>query len=465
MNGGLFSRRRIRQAKKTLRTSQSDISLRRNWSFVDVGFGIVLVLFLGYAITISTSLTQIPQRDIASAAREGPARRPKDRALKDKTADGAKPKQKALSPAMTYKDWRDVALNLAKLPSAQVLLALKTKDPFGMRTFEKRLLERESQKGAVLNSKELRELFPCPKDRITLPDQRNHTKGDSFRSNTPGYFLFFQHLRKAGGTNFCTLAEANLPPSAVGQYYCMSDYEWFREVGKQMAGYLHHWTNDEIARRMAQSGHRVTGNEWDNFDRTHHIDLPAIFATSFRRPLDRALSQFRFECVENRGCKFTDVGKWWKYRRDLYNVYSLTFADVGRAGIVQTFEDNSITYQEKRAQLVADALDTVAKFHLVLIMEWLAYAKSQVEDVLGFSNTESLTRRVRPLIGQAKRDDGQEVNTLGAAGITKASWAPEEYLTSEQYKDFSEHLALDEIMMDAARRMFLERLVCDDLKR
>ena len=244
----------------------------------------------------------------------------------------------------------------------------------------------------------------------------------------------------------------------------MSDYEWFRENNKIMAGYLHHWSNDEIAQRMLKSGHRVTGNEWDNFDRIHHFDLPAIFTTSFRRPLDRALSQFRFECIEDRGCKIKDVGRWWKNRKDLYNVYTVTFADASRAGIVRAYENDSMKDKDRRAQLMTDALDTVAAFHLVLAMEWLAYAKSQVEKTLGFANTEPLMKRVRPHIGQAIRNDGQEANKLGAAGIAKASWTPKEYLTPEQYKDFSEHLALDEILTDAARRFFLERLVCDDLE-
>lgn len=244
----------------------------------------------------------------------------------------------------------------------------------------------------------------------------------------------------------------------------MSDYGWSRERQQRGAGYLHHWSNEEISTKMKRDGHRVTGNEWDNFDRLAHFQLPAVFATSFRRPMDRALSQFRFECIENRGCLIKDVGKWWKKRRDLYNVYTVTFADVSRAGIVPVFEGNDKKLAEERAQLMANALDTVAKFHLVLSMEWLAYSKSQVTNVLGFQNTSALTHRVRPHISNHKRNDGQEENKLGAAGIQKASWVPKEYLTPEQYKDFSEHLALDEILTDAARRIFLERLVCNDLE-
>jgi hypothetical protein len=37
------------------------------------------------------------------------------------------------------------------------------------------------------------------------------------------------------------------------------------------------------------------------------------------------------------------------------------------------------------------------------------------------------------------------------------------HIINFQYKEMSESLAMDEILTDAARRMFLERLVCPDL--
>ena len=81
---------------------------------------------------------------------------------------------------------------------------------------------------------------------------------------------------------------------------------------------VHSWPNDEIIERMADSGYRIAGNEWENFDVSRHFDLPAVFATSFRKPLDRALSQFRFECIEDRGCAIKDVHTWWAKRSDLW---------------------------------------------------------------------------------------------------------------------------------------------------
>jgi len=118
----------------------------------------------------------------------------------------------------------------------------------------------------------------------------------------------------------------------------------------------------------------------------------------------------------------------------------------------------------RRKEIFGNALDVVAKFNLVLVMEWLAYAPGQVTEVLGFKNTETLTERVRPHINQAKRADGQEHNNMGAAGIAKASWTPEKYLPADLYDRMSNDLALDELLTDAARRMFLERIVCEDVR-
>ena len=123
-----------------------------------------------------------------------------------------------------YSDWRSLAVDLAGKRPADVLRVLKEEDPFGVRTFEKQLLETESNSQRFLQLEELQQLFPCPADRITLPDQRNSDKARAFRNGTDSYFLFFQHLRKAGGTNFCTLAEHNLAKQNLPKYYC-SEYD------------------------------------------------------------------------------------------------------------------------------------------------------------------------------------------------------------------------------------------------
>jgi hypothetical protein len=317
------------------------------------------------------------------------------------------------------------------LSPSETLQRLEQDDPFGTRAFEQRLEETETAKGRILTLDEVRELFPCPSDdRISLPDRRNRTQAQAYRNDASHTFLFFQHLRKAGGTHFCSLAERNLPKQAIPRYYCMPDYHWKHEDGRDAscAGCLTQWTNEEIVEHMGP--HRIAGNEWDKFDSTRHFDLPAVFATSFRRPLDRALSQFRFECVEDRGCHEKDVGVWWKKRRDLINVYTWTFGIMNRIGRISFDKE----YADDRASVMESAIDTVARFHLVLAMEWLAYAKVPIQEILGFKDTSAVTQRVRPHITQAKRHDNQEHNELGAAGIAKASWSAKEYLTKEQVR-------------------------------
>ena len=356
-----------------------------------------------------------------------------------------------------YARLSQIAQDLAELSPEETLQKLKDDDPFETRAFDAQLTEHETQLGRVLTIDEIRELFPCPadQDRITLPDVRVEQKAVDFRENKPGTFLFFQHLRKAGGTNFCSLAEKNLPRHAQPAYYCMPDMGW---TGNKRAGYLHDWSNSEITRRMKEQGFRIAGNEWENFDVSRHFELPAVFATSFRKPLDRALSQFRFECIEDRGCRIKDVHQWWDTRSDLYNVYTKTFADPA-PGARKYFRGNAA---KQRRQYMETAIDTLSKFHLVISMEWLAYAGPLVTSVLGWDDLSALTTRVRPHIGQAKREDGQDKNALGSASIKKASWVPEEYLDAAQYKKMSEDLALDEALTEVARRMFLERLVCEN---
>jgi hypothetical protein len=337
---------------------------------------------------------------------------------------------------MRFSDFQQLAVDLARLLPHETLHRLEHTDPFETRAFERKLQEQETALGRTLTLLELQQVFPCPHARrISVPDLRNHSQAVSFRRNEAGTFLFFQHLRKAGGTHFCALATRNLPALHIPPYYCMPDYHWKHsnhnhtdEHHQACAGCLSHWTNAEITANM--HSYRIAGNEWDAFDPRRHFQLPAVLATSVRTPLDRALSQFRFECVEDRGCHQTDIGKWWKQRRDLYNVYVWTFGGVTRLGRIS----QGAEFAEERAQVMRTAMDTLAKFHLVLVMEWLAYAGTPLREILGFHDTSAVTERVRPHIAQAKRQDHQERNVLGAAGIAKASWSAKEYLTPEQVR-------------------------------
>jgi len=66
----------------------------------------------------------------------------------------------------------------------------------------------------------------CPSHQQSLVDYNditNHDFLDMFRNGTKGAFVFFQHLRKAGGTGFCDLATRNMGQAAIPPYYCMPD--------------------------------------------------------------------------------------------------------------------------------------------------------------------------------------------------------------------------------------------------
>jgi len=433
--------------------------------------GFVYIQFAIHIIKTTTNQDLYDNSNINGIQMRGEIQKPQQRRVRvDDPFDND-----AFSNKRNYYEWKKYAVHLAGMAPTDIVDILKQDDPFGVRTFEAQLLKTESEKGRFLSLEELQYIFPCPTsgggggdngndnsaaERITLPDQRDHGKAEAFRNGTVPYFLFFQHLRKAGGTNFCSLAEHNLKKNELPIYYCMPDYHW--NLQNRGAGYLARYDNKVIVQNMKEKGHKIAGNEWDPFDSDRFFYLPATFATSFRRPLDRALSQFRFECMEERGCKTKNVTKWWKKRRDLTNVYTWTFAN---EGVRRVSIGNSPQDAYRRKELIGKALDAVAKFNLVMVMEWLAYAPTHVTQVLGFKDTRSLTERVRPHINQHKREDGQEHNDMGAAGIAKASWTPEDYLPPALYDQMSHDLALDEILTDAARRMFLERIVCNDVSK
>jgi hypothetical protein len=390
--------------------------------------------------------------------------------------------------------FRQIAMELARYSPADILYELNEYDPFGVRRVATNIQNAELQNhNQSIPWSQIQSLFfPCPSitrkpgdnhdpphnnnmaHRLTYPDLRNMTKlaiyqqqmlditttdttkhirrppspPDTTTTNN-NYFIFFQHLRKAGGTHFCTLAQQNIPKRYVPKYYCMPDYYWPPPLSKQQqqeqhpcAGCLHRYSNTEIVQYL--QSHKIAGNEWDNFRVSDHFQLPAIFMTSFRSPLHRFVSQYRFECVEARGCTAKSISAYWRRRRDLINIYTSTFSDINEQASFAT-SDTRVAAQQ-RSNAVVMAFDTLVQFHLVLVMELLPYSEQLVRDVLGFSDTSILSKRVRP------HNSGKNYRT--------DSWTPEQYLTSEQYQKMSESLALDEILYDVARRIFLERLVC-----
>ena len=397
--------------------------------------------------------------------------------------------------------FRQIAVELAKYTPSDILYELNEYDPFGVRKIIPQIQMAELYNhNQTISFQQIQSIFPCPtislnedtttshtgshtrsrrthqhQHRMTYPELRNMTKFVHYqqqmfdlmiqegrkdhtnKNNVENYFIYFQHLRKAGGTHFCTLAQQNIPSQYVPDYYCMPDYYWIPESYtnhhnkisnkkyEPCAGCLHRYSTTEIIQQM--SHYKIAGNEWDHFDVTQHFDLPAIYITSFRQPLHRFVSQYRFECVEARGCTANNIDTYWTKRRDLYNIYTSTFSDVPTPLASISFAP-IVAAAQLRSKAMAIAYDTILQFHLVLIMELLPYSEQLVQTVLGFRDTSILSQRVRP------HNNGKNHRT--------DSWTPEQLLTTEQYTKMSESLALDEILYDVARRIFLERLVCSN---
>ncbi len=172
---------------------------------------------------------------------------------------------------------------------------------------------------------------PSPEERLTQPDLRRMEIAAQFREGKG--FVFFQHLRKAGGTGFCDLAQRSMP-GKTPPYFCMPDSRGTLATPP--------WNTTWLLDRMAAKGFRIAANEWDAFPRSkfamavrgvgfsflklaylythqlqcnshrqfltpithphppHHNHQNAVFATVMRDPTDRWYSQYRFEHAEHR---------------------------------------------------------------------------------------------------------------------------------------------------------------------
>jgi hypothetical protein len=124
--------------------------------------------------------------------------------------------------------------------------------------------------------------FKCPlslEGRLDYPDLVNHTRATAFRQGDPTSWIFYQHLRKAGGTGFCDLAKQNLPSKAVPPYYCMPD-------GRGSLG-TPPWNNETfILHKMHRGEYKVAANEWDVFYEYMLKWEGAVFVTTFRHPVE-----------------------------------------------------------------------------------------------------------------------------------------------------------------------------------
>jgi hypothetical protein len=57
-------------------------------------------------------------------------------------------------------------------------------------------------------------------DRFPVPDDDERI--NKFKDREDGYYVFFQHVRKSGGTAFCSLAQKSMKKEYTNPNYCKS---------------------------------------------------------------------------------------------------------------------------------------------------------------------------------------------------------------------------------------------------
>jgi hypothetical protein len=299
--------------------------------------------------------------------------------------------------------------------------------------------------------------FVCPSDaaqRLFDRSMVNESRLQAFREGQPGMYIFYQHLRKAGGTGFCKLASDNLGRRRCPPYFCMIDSKGSLATPP--------WSDPVyLEEQMAARGYGVTANEWDvlyssMFEGLQH----AVFATTIRDPIDRIYSQYRFEHLENRdGRKNTSH---YMTAREYYK--SIRGWTMGANYYIKTFcgypdktkphpsgQDFYWTYHKYHAKpipwtMFLDALNNIMRFHAIFVTEWLDNSSAEV--LSKSFNWTVPPKKVLPLEDQHKRD------------ANKTSFLAKDVLPPEEYQYFSIDNALDILFFQCVQVVYMERLKC-----
>lgn len=296
--------------------------------------------------------------------------------------------------------------------------------------------------------------FKCPtrtSEYLSLPDIINHTRTQDFINNNPDSWIFYQHLRKAGGTGFCDLAQKNLQRKQIPPYFCMIDHKGSLATPP--------WNSpDFLLPKMRNKGFKITANEWDVYTSDMGNYTGAVLATTFRHPVDRWYSQYRFEHLEHRdGSKPNaprrDFRTWYNNNKFWFmgtNYYVNTF--VGTKGEIPKntghFYWSYMRFKNipMKWSTFQQALENVRKFHIVLIMEWLDTSAPMLKKVL---NWKSPPRQVLPHEVQAKRS--QVVKKTPVKKLVK----------EEDYNEILKENIFDFLLYQCAQRLYLEKLNCE----
>lgn len=311
--------------------------------------------------------------------------------------------------------------------------------------------------------------------KIDYPDIVNHNNANKFKAmdlkakerrlldtNSHGDnmypWIFYQHLRKAGGTGFCDLAKNNMPHRMVPPYYCMPDNRgslalppWAPTV----------WGNKTyLIDELHSSSYRIAANEWDPFYEEFSTLPGVILATTFRHPIDRWWSQYRFEHLEARdGSKKdtprTPMLKWYHdcVRWEMgVNYYVRTFEGTSDKRPPSNKGDFYWSYHKYYANpelqmswyFFNKSLHNIRKFDLILITEYLNTSDTLIQNELGWKTPP---RQVLPHEVQAVRTQKQSIQA-------------KEAIPKDDYNIMLEENVFDLLFFHVCKRIYLERLIC-----
>ena len=244
--------------------------------------------------------------------------------------------------------------------------------------------------------------------------------------------VYYEHLSKAGGTSFCTMAKANMPKEEVPRYYCMPSEPGMKDarVGS--------WSREKLVKYFLEKPHRLVSNEWEPFNHDFlelqmmsDLDLAGknsggiylLFLTTIRNPINRLLSAYKFwgvlnnydekkptleQFLQRRGRRASrwkmlsddfagNVGRYnfatWKFSGGQLPVTNLQInAEQHLKGGVKdgaTIREIEKTQDEQVwRQSFEKAVETLAKFDLAIPMELFDEHHEPLQHLLGWTNFE-----------------------------------------------------------------------------
>ena len=296
--------------------------------------------------------------------------------------------------------------------------------------------------------------FECPNQKeneaVDYPSLASKSSIDNFKAGNTDSFIFYQHLRKAGGTGFCDLASRNLPKRTVPSYYCMPDNRGSLSSPP--------WSNPEyLLNNIKQNNYRIVANEWDVFHEDQTLLPNVVLATTIRHPIDRWYSQYRFEHLEHRDGSKQDASRLsmikWYNNEKMYtmgtNYYIKTFIGLPDLNPPRNLGDFYWSYHKYQKMsitwdLFQQSLTNFRKFHVILVTELLDSSPNYIRDLLGWT---SPPKKVLPHETQAIRD--------GKKSITAQEVTP-----VNDYNFMLEENVLDVLFFHIAKRIYLERYSC-----